>query len=45
MKDGKTIENQTFDVEQVVMVTPKAPKKMAPHGGPRIEPTREKDSK
>ena len=40
MKDGKPVENHTFDVEQLVMVKPFAPPPKATHGGPRIEPIR-----
>ena len=40
MKDGKPIENHTFDVEQLAMVKPFAPPPKTTHGGPRIEPVR-----
>lgn len=45
LKDGKPIENHTFDAEQIeVVVEIKQPERQ-PHGGPSISPTRSSDPK
>jgi len=40
MKDGKPIGHETFDIEQVELVSPKEPPKAKPSGGPKPEPAR-----
>lgn len=43
LKDGKPIENHTFDAEQIEIVEPIPPIVAKPHGGPSISPTRASD--
>lgn len=43
LKDGKPIEAQTFDVEQLDLVKRAKPRDVKPHGGDRAEPARRAD--
>lgn len=43
LKDGKPIEAQTFDVEQLELVKSAKPVRVTPHGGDRPEPARRAD--
>lgn len=40
LKDGKPVEPQTFDVEQLELVEAAKPRAVQPKGGPRNEPAR-----
>lgn len=40
LTDGKPVEAQTFDVEQLTLVKSAPVKVVKPHGGPRNEPKR-----
>ncbi len=40
LKDGKPVECQTFDVEQLELVELAKPRTVAPKGGPQSEPAR-----
>jgi hypothetical protein len=40
LHDGKPIEPQTFDVEQLELVSAAAPRAVKPAGGPHNEPSR-----
>jgi len=44
-KEGGTKESETFDIEDLVIVTPAKKKKATPSGGPKKDPTRKKDPK
>lgn len=43
MKDGKPVESQTFDAEQVELVVKVKPSPRKPKGGPSIPPVRKTD--
>lgn len=45
LKDGKPIDNHTFDAEQVEVVEPVNVAPSKPHGGPSIAPVRSADPK
>ena len=45
LKDGKRIESDTFDAEQIERVETAPPKVTTPTGGPSIHPTRARDPK
>lgn len=45
MKDGKPIDNFTFDAEQVVVVSPAKPVAVTKTGGPSISPVQRSDPK
>ena len=45
LKDGKRIDSDTFDCEQIERVEIAAPKVTKPTGGPSISPVRERDPK
>jgi hypothetical protein len=40
LHDGKPIESQVFDVEQLELVKAAEPRKVTPSGGPHKEPSR-----
>jgi hypothetical protein len=40
IKDGKPVDCQTFDIEQLALVKSAAPKQVTPSGGPHDEPKR-----
>ena len=39
LKDGKSIESETFDIEQLELVDKPKKKEVEPSGGPHPEPT------
>jgi len=43
LKDGRRIESDTFDVEQVELVEAAPPRTNVPTGGPTIHPVRNAD--
>lgn len=43
LRDGKPIEWQAFDVEQIELVSRAQPRKVEPSGGPRPDVTRRPD--
>lgn len=43
LREGKPIETQSFDVEQIVLVKSAKPALASPTGGPKPQPTRNAD--
>lgn len=43
LRERKPVEMQTFDAEQLAVVTPATPAETTPTGGPPIAPTRNAD--
>jgi len=44
-KEGATKDTETFDIEDVVLMTSAKKKKATPSGGPKKDPIRKKDPK